>query len=113
MTKLALALPLALLLSSCAVLDTQVATPQQAYVAAEAYNAGVVAGTAYLRLPECPKATICRTQELSQRVYGALKAARPARAAIVTALKAHKSAPITALQTLQAAYAVLQQLPQQ
>ena len=101
----------ALVLAGCNV-DPNVATPNQALIAVNAYNAGVAAGVNYLKLPLCPaNAPVCRTAGLSQQVYTALKAGRVARGQVLSALAANTAAPITAIQALQTAYAVLQQIP--
>ena len=108
---------LALALAGCNTnFDPNVATPNQAVIAINAYNAGVATGKNYLTLPLCP-ATVtvataaCRTQALSQTVYTALKTGRVARSQILAALQANAALPITAIQALEAAYAVIQQIP--
>lgn len=91
-----------------------VATPNQEVIAINAYNAAVATGTQYLKLPLCvPAPAPCRTPTLSQSVYTALKAGRAARMQLLTALAANQAAPLTAIDALQAAYAVIQQIPQQ
>lgn len=97
--------------SNCS-LDPNVATAQQAVIGINAYNAAVATATAYLKLPICGSPP-CRTQALSQSVYTALKSGRAARAQILAALAANQSAPITAVQALEAAYSVVQSIPQQ
>ena len=92
--------------------DPNVATPNQVVIAVNAYNAAVATGTAYLKLPVCGYAP-CRTVTLSQNVYTALKAGRVARSQLLTALETDQAAPITTIQTLEAAYAVIQQIPRQ
>jgi hypothetical protein len=93
-------------------LDPNVATANQAVIAINTYNAAVATGTNYLRLPLCPTAApVCRTQALSQSVYSALKSGRAARTQLITALAADQSAPITAIQALEAAYSVIQSIP--
>lgn len=93
-------------------LDPNVATAQQAVIGINAYNAGVATATAYLKLPVCGTPP-CRTQALSQSVYTAMKSGRSARTQILTALANNQSAPITAVQALEAAYSVVSQIPQQ
>ena len=103
----------ALALAGCnSSLNPNVATPNQVVIGINAYNTAVVTGTAYLRLPLCGTPP-CRTQALSQEVYTALKSGRAARNVLLADLRANVAAPVTAIQTLQAAYAVLQQIPQQ
>ena len=108
-----LALATSLALSGCNP-DPNVATPNQVIVGINAYNAGVATARAYLALPLC-SATVgapCRTQALSQSVYTALVSARAAETQLLAALKANATVPITAVQALQAAYAVIQAIPQ-
>lgn len=94
-------------------LDPNVATPNQVVIAVNAYNTAVGTGTAYLHLPVCSTtvASPCRTQALSQSVYSALRGGRAARATLLADLANNSSVPITAIQALQAAYAVLSSLP--
>lgn len=111
---LGLSLTFALGLGACNSIDPTVATPNQVIIGVNAYNTAVATGTAYLKLPLCgPAAPPCRTQGLSQSVYSALKSGRAARAQLLTALANNQSAPLTALQALQAAYTVVQNIPQQ
>lgn len=108
-----LALLTALGLSACATLDPNVVTPNQALIAVNAYNTAVASGTAYLRLPLCVTNNApCRTQALSQSVYTALRAGRSARLAILADLQTNTTAPITLVQTLQAAAATISSIPQ-
>ena len=116
MWKFAISGALALALAGCNTLnlDPNVATPNQVVIGINAYNTAVGTGTAYLSLPLCgAHPSPCRTQVLSQSVYTALKSGRAARAALLADLKNNQSASVTAIQALQAAYAVLQQIPQQ
>ena len=115
MRKLLLIGVAALALAGCNP-NPDVATPNQAVIAINAYNAGVATGKNYLSLPLCPASVTiataaCRTQTLSQQVYSALKAGRLARAQILAALGANAALPISAIQALEAAYAVIQQIP--
>jgi hypothetical protein len=94
--------------------DPNVATPNQVVIAVNAYNAAVATGRNYLVLPLCSATapTVCRTQALSQSVYTALKSGRAARTQLLAALAANQAAPVTAVQALEAAYSVIQSLPQ-
>ena len=92
--------------------NPDVATPNQVVIALNAYNTAAATGTAYLNLPLCGSPP-CRELAMSQNVYTALKSARAARTQLLAALKANQSAPITAIQALQAAGAVIQQIPLQ
>lgn len=116
MRSLILPLAAALALGGCAAIpNPNVATPNQVVIAVNAYNAAVATGRNYLVLPLCMPNLIlpCRTPGMSQKVYTALKAARPARNQLLAALKANQAAPITAIQALEAAYSVVQSLPKQ
>ena len=92
--------------------DPNIATPNQIVIGVNAYNAAVGTGTAYLHLPICGKAP-CRTQALSESVYTALKSGRAARDQLLVDLQNNQTAPVTLIQSLQAAYAVLSTIPQQ
>ena len=112
-TALGFIATLALGLAACN-LDPTVATPNQEVIAINAYNAAVATGTQYLKLPVCnPAPAPCRTQALSRQVYTALRTGRAARMQLLTALAANQAAPLTAVGALQAAYTVIQQIPQQ
>lgn len=113
MKKLVLGASLALGLAACNM-DPTVATPNQVVIAVNAYNAAVATGTQYLKLPLCnPAPAPCRTQALSQSVYTSLKSGRVARKQLLDALAKDQAAPLTAIGALQAAYSVIQQIPQQ
>jgi hypothetical protein len=101
-----------LALGACNQINPNVATPNEEVIGINAYNAAVATATAYLQLPICGVPP-CRTKVLSQSVYTALKSGRVARNQVLAALAANQAAPLTALQALQAAYAVVQQIPQQ
>lgn len=108
-----MALGAALALGGCATLNPNVATPNQALIAVNAYNTAVASGTAYLRLALCTGNNVpCRTAALSQSVYTALRSGRAARAAILADLQTNTTAPITLIQTLQAAAATISTIPQ-
>lgn len=99
-------------LAGCASLSTTVATPNQEYVGLNAYLAAVKTANNYLLLPLCPTGSpLCRTQSLSQSVYSALRSARVARKQITLALEQAQPASLTAISALEAAYAVIQQIP--
>lgn len=112
MKKFVVAIGLGLALTGCNV-NPNVATPNQVVIAVNAYNAAVATGTTYLKLPLCAPvpAPPCRTQGLSQQVYSSLKAGRAARTQLLAALANNQSAPITAIQALEAAYSVIQSIP--
>lgn len=114
MRKLTLAGVLVLGLVGCAgsSFNPNVATPNQEYVGLNGYLAAVKTGDNYVKLPTCPtNAPVCKTQALAQQVYSALRAARGARKIISANLAAGQPMSLTALQTLQAAYAIIQQIP--
>lgn len=88
--------------------NPDVATPNQVYIGLNAYGVAVNTANVYLRSPSCakPAATLC------QQVYTALKSARVARLQLTAQLKANQTVSLTALGALQAAYAVIQTIPQ-
>lgn len=110
---LGVGLGVALALAGCAGNpNPDVASANQVVIAVNAYNTAVATGTNYLRLPICNvSAPPCRTQEMSQTVYNALRSGRVARNQLVAGLKANSAASLTALQALSAAYSVIQNLP--
>ena len=89
--------------------NPNVATPNQAVTAVNAYNALQATGRAYLASPSCttkPAAALC------QQVFTSLALAYPAAKQVLAALKANQAAPITAVQALSAAYSVIESIPQ-
>ena len=108
MRSLILIAALAAGLAGCAPINPNVATPNQAYIGLNAYVAAGRTATIYLASPACtaqPPASLC------QQVYTAFKSARAARKQITAALVAHQDVPLTALDVLSAAYAVIQSIP--
>ena len=97
-------------LAGCnANLNPDVATPNQVYIGLNAYGVAVNTANVYLRSPSCtskPAAALC------QQVYTALKSARAARKQLTAQLVTNQTVSLTALQALQAAYAVIQTIPQ-
>ena len=112
MKRLLLLAGFAAALAGCNV-DPNVATPNQEIIAINAYNAAVSTATVYLKQPLCSTTVTfpCRTQALSQSVYTALKSGRAARKTLLANLSAGTPASLTALQALEAAYSVIQQIP--
>ena len=102
------------LVSGCASNPSgSIATPSQEVIGLNAYQAAVATATSYLKLPLCPtQAPVCRTQVMSQKVYAALKDARAGRKVVSAALNSSTPVPLTTLQSLEAAYAVIQQIQQ-
>lgn len=88
------------------------ASPNQVYIAANAFDGIEGTATQYLLLPLCPKgAPVCRTGATSSAVYNNIVAARAARNALEAYMTANPGAPVpvsnynilvTALQTLNA-----------
>lgn len=111
MRKLLILAATGLALAGCNTnLNPNVATPAQAGAWLGTYNIAVAGARAYLASPLC--VTKSTAQPLCQEVYSSLVAARAARKQISAALAANQSAPITAVQAIEAAYAVFQQIPQ-
>ena len=96
-------------------LDPTVATPNQVLVAVNAFDAAEVAATNYLRLPLCATngPTICRNAVASKSIANGIRAGRPARDQLTTALANNASAPLTVYQTLTAAVSSLEVLTAQ
>ena len=99
---------LAVALSGCVTTDTTVATPSQLYIGVNSYVAAGNAAIVYLDSSACKTKT---PAPLCQEVYTSLLSARAAKTQIVAALQANQAAPLTALQALEAAYAVIQSIP--
>ena len=109
MSRFVLIAALAAGLAGCQTVNPDVATPNQVYIGLNAYGVALNTANVYLRSPTCtasPPAALC------QQVYTALKSARVARKQLSAALAANQAAPLTALGALQAAYAVIQTIPQ-
>ena len=108
MRSLVLIAALAAGLAGCNV-NPDVATPNQVYIGLNAYGVALNTANVYLRSPVCtasPPAALC------QQVYTALKSARVARLQLTAQLKASQTVSLTAVEALQAAYAVIQTIPQ-
>ena len=97
-------------LAGCVTTDSTIATPSQMYIGVNAYVAAGDSAAIYLKSPAC---TAKPPQALCQSVYSAMLAARAAKTQIIAALKANQTAPLTALQTMEAAYAIIQNIPKQ
>ena len=71
-------------LGACVTGQTQVATltPQEVYVAANAFDAVEATATAYLNLPLCPAAKVCRTAIATGAIIGPIRDGRKARNAL-------------------------------
>ena len=90
-------------------LNPDVATPNQVYIGLNAYGVALNTANVYLRSPAC---TVSPPAALCQQVYTALKSARVARLQLTAQLKASQTVSLTAVEALQAAYAVIQTIPQ-
>lgn len=108
MRKLLFASLAALALAGCVDVNPDVATPNQMAIAINAYTTAGYAATIYLASPACATPP---ADPLCQKVYTAMKSGRAASKQIRAALKANQTVPLSALQALQAAYAVIQSLP--
>ena len=109
MRKIVFAVATTLALAGCVSnLNPDVATPNQMAIAVNAYTTAGYAAKIYLASPSCvasPPAPLC------QQVYTAFVSGRAAAKQVRTALKTNSAVPLTALQALQAAYAVIQSIP--
>ncbi len=63
-------------------------TPQQIYVAVNAFDAAEVLATNYLRLPRCPQAVACRDPIVSKQVITWVRAGRIDRNKLKAGLRA-------------------------
>lgn len=109
MRKLLLVVAAALALAGCASLNPNIATSNQVELAINAYDVAAVSLKTYIRLPLCTVAAApCQNKVLAQKAYTALVAGRAAKKQIADAVALDVSAPITALQALQAAVSVAQ-----
>ena len=89
-------------------INPNVASPRAEIIGINVYIVAGNAARVYLASPACttrPPAALC------QSVDTAIKSMRTARKQIIAALKAHQDAPLTAIDTLRAAYSVLQSIP--
>ena len=99
--------------SACSgTLNPTVATPSQVAVAINAFDAAEITATNYLTLPLCatggPK--VCRTAPISTSITTAVRAGIAARNALTADLQTNASAPITALEALNAAVSTISTL---
>lgn len=79
----------ALYLSACVQpWDSISVTTRQVVLAADAFNAAEATATAYLRLPPCPTAALCRDPAVVKAIDPALRAGYAARKRLVTAARA-------------------------
>jgi hypothetical protein len=87
-------------------------TPEQAYIAANAFDAVEATATTYLNLPPCATGgpTICRTASAVNAIVPAIRSGRIARNNLEAAVNASGGAPVpaTLYQVLQGATSTLQ-----
>ena len=93
---------LVLALGGCAQLQTAynaittaTITPQQVYIAANAFDAIEASGTTYLRLPACGSLP-CRNPSATASIVSSIRAGRLARNKLESAVNANPSAPVDA-----------------
>lgn len=91
-------------------LNPNVASPNQIYIAVNAFDAAEATATNYLGLPLCPSAAVCRTTAASQAIVNAVRVGRVARDQLTVDLQTNVTAPITLLQSLTTAVSTLQSL---
>lgn len=70
-------------------------TPQQVYIAANAFDAVEASGTQYLRLPVCGKLP-CRNPSATNSLVASIRAGRLARNKLEAAVQANPGAPVNA-----------------
>ena len=90
-----------------------VASASNAVLAVNAFGVVEATATQYLTLPLCPGAVVCRTKALSISIAQSVRTGIAARNAIMADLNSNISAPITTIDTLNAAVAALQSLNSQ
>jgi len=106
MKKLLLVVILALPLGACGTLQNvwnivtgASVTPNQAYIAANAFDAVEVTATNYLKLPACGSAgasSLCRTQAAVNTIVPAIRSGRVARNNLEAAVTGANGAPVSA-----------------
>ena len=70
-------------------------TPQQVYIAANAFDAVEASATTYLRLPVCGKLP-CRVTSATAAIVSSIRAGRLARNKLEQAVQANPGAPVNA-----------------
>lgn len=102
MKKLLLALTVALALGGCAKLESAyqavtsaTVTPQQVYIAANAFDGIEASATNYLRLPVCGSLP-CRNPSATKSIVSAIRAGRLARNKLESAVNTNPTAPVDA-----------------
>ena len=100
--KLIAVAALALSLGGCAqltnawnVVNGATITPQQVYIAANAFDVVEASGTQYLRLPVCGKLP-CRNPNATASLVSSIRAGRLARNQLEAAVNANPGAPVNA-----------------
>jgi len=105
MKKLAAILLLTLSLGGCAFLQNAYSvatgasvTPQQAYIAANAFDTVEASATQYLQLPACgaTASKLCRTSAGVTAVVKAIRIGRQARNSLEAAVTSSNGAPVSA-----------------
>lgn len=92
--KIALA-ALAVSLGGCVTpFDTTSITTRQVTLAAAAFNVAEATATAYLRLPPCPTAPICRSPAVVAAIDPVLRDGYAARKRLVAAARLAAGAPV-------------------
>lgn len=118
MKRLLPVLALAFALAGCAqlknaydVVTGATITPQQVYIAANAFDAVEASATTYLRLPACGSAP-CRNVGATNTIVAAVRAGRLARNALEAAVNTSPGAPVNAnlMATLTSSTATLKEI---
>lgn len=90
------ALALGLSLTGCVTpFDTTSVTTRQVALAAGAFNVVEATATAYLRLPACPAAPICRSAAVVAAIDPVLRDGYAARKRLVAAARSTSGAPVS------------------
>lgn len=106
MRRFLLGFGLALALGGCAALQNAYTiatgasvTPNQVYIAANAFDAVEATATTYLKLPACGSAgasSLCRTQAAVNAIVPAVRSGRAARNQLEAAVSASGGTPVSA-----------------
>ena len=105
MKRLICVISLALALASCSTISNVVGvvtgttvTPNQAYIAANAFDALEATATTYLKLPACVSggSAVCRTQSAVNAIVPAIRVGRKARNNLLAAVTAANGSPVSA-----------------
>lgn len=83
------------------IVTGQIVTPTDVIVAANAFDGVKATATNYLRLPICPKATLCRISSATGPTIAAIKAGTADRNTLKAAVRANPTSNLTLVQVYQ------------